>query len=122
MTNEQKAEQIIQKYGFEFDTIPKAEIRELIEEEIKNYQYGSSSEYIRLLCGYLFCIGDETDIELIDKAKHISFDVGCMIDGEWLDSLKDGGKETENTRPKEEIMADFIGYYKDFEADDDEWF
>lgn len=117
MTNEQKAEQLIQKYGFDFDKIPKTEIRELIEEEIRNYQYSSSSEYIRLLCGYLYCIGDDTDIEMIDKAKHISFDVGCMIDSEWLDSLAN----KEDVRPREEIISNFIDYYQDFEADDNEW-
>lgn len=122
MTNAQKAEQVIQKYGFEFDTIPKSEIRKLIEEEIANYQYGGSSEYIRLLCGYLFCIGDESDIELIDRAKHISFDVGCMVDSEWIDSLKNGGKAKEQgyLRSREELIRDFISYYTDFEADDDD--
>ncbi len=43
-------------------------------------------------------------------------DVGCMIDGEWIDSLK--GIENEYTRPREEIIESFIAYYKNFEADD----
>ena len=84
MNNEQRAEEIIRKYGFDFNRISKNEIRELIKQEIENYQNGSS-EYIRLLCGYLFCVGDITDVPLLEKAKYgINMDVGCMIDGEWI--------------------------------------
>lgn len=54
MTNEQRAEQVIKKYGFYFNDIPKHEIVDLLQKEIANYQPGSS-EYIRLLCGYLYC-------------------------------------------------------------------
>lgn len=52
MTNDQRAEQIIKEYGFHFKDIPKQEIINLIQMEIANYQ-PDSSEYIRLLCGYL---------------------------------------------------------------------
>lgn len=53
-----------------------------MKQEIECFQEGSS-EYIRLLFGYLFCLGDMTDIPLLEKAKYgISFDVGCMIDQE----------------------------------------
>lgn len=115
MTNEQRAEVIIKKYGFNFSEISKKEIRELIEKEISDFQEGSS-EYIRLLCGYLYCIGDFSDIPLIEKAKYsINMDVGCMIDEEWIDSLK--GIENEYIRSREEIIKSFIAYYKDFEAD-----
>ena len=118
MTNEQRAEKAIQKYGFDFNNISKSEIISLIENEIVNYQSGSS-EYIRLLCGYLYCLGDETDIALIEKAKYrINMDVGCMIDIEWIDSLK--GVNNEYVRPRNEIIDDFISYYKNFKADD-EW-
>ena len=55
MDNEERAEQLILKYGFDFEHIPKHEIIELIQKEIDDFQDGSS-EYIRLLCGYLFCI------------------------------------------------------------------
>ena len=121
MTNEQRAEEIIKKYGFDFDTNPKAEIVQLIQNEIENYQEGSS-EYIRLLCGYLYCLGDETDVALMENAKYnINMDVGCMIDEEWIESLKNGGIATEYTSSKEEIMDSFIGDYKDFKADDEWW-
>ncbi len=116
MTNEQRAEQIISRYGFDFESINKADIIDLIEKEISDFQEGSS-EYIRLLCGYLFCIGDESDSVLIEKVKHgINFDVECMIDGEWIDSLK--GIDNEYTRSRDEIIESFISYYNNFEADD----
>lgn len=120
MDNEKRTEMLIEKYGFDFDSIPKYEIISLINEEIDNYQYGSSSEYIRLLCGYLYCIGDKSDIDLIKKAKYnMSMDVGCMIDIEWIESLKNGGiEDTEHyIRPRNEIIADFMEYYSDFQAD-----
>lgn len=83
MTNEQRAEKLIKRLGFDFESISKDEIRELIEQEIAHYQSGSS-EYIRLLCGYLYCLGDVTDVPLLEKAKYgINMDVGCMVDGEW---------------------------------------
>ena len=66
-TNEQRAEQIIKKYGFQFNYIPKQEIIDLLQKEIANYQPGSS-EYIRLLCGYLYCLGDSSDVPLLEKA------------------------------------------------------
>ncbi len=121
MTNEQRAVEIIKKYGFNFSEISKQEIRELIEEEISNFQKGSS-EYIRLLCGYLYCIGDFSDVSLIEKAKYgINMDVGCMVDGEWIDSLK--GIENEYVNSREEIIKHFVTYYQDFGASDgdDEW-
>ena len=120
MTNEKRTEQIIKKYGFEFDTIPKTEIIELIRNEIDDFQSGSS-EYIRVLCGYLYCIGDKSDIPLLEEAKYeINFDVGCMIDGEWIESLKNGGVQDRYVPSREKIIASFIAYYRDFEADD-EW-
>lgn len=120
MTNEKRAEELIKKYGFDFKFISKNEIRKLLEEEIENFQPGSS-EYIRLLCGYLFCIGDITDVPLIEKAKYsINMDVECMIDGEWVDSLKNGGMETEFVSSRKKIIKNFIVYYKNFEAKN-EW-
>ena len=120
MTNEQRAEALIRKYGFDFASIPKNEIRELIEQEIKDFQEGSS-EYIRLLCGYLYCIGDAADIPLLERAKYgVNMDVGCMVDWEWVKSLKNGGVETEFVNSREDIVRNFIAYYQDFEADG-EW-
>ena len=118
MTNEQRAEKIIEKYGFDFASINKEEIVMLIQWELEDFQEGSS-EYIRLLCGYLYCIGDKSDVPLMKRAKYsINMDVGCMIDGEWIESLENDGKETENVRSKETLMEDFKYYYHNFEADD----
>ena len=120
MTNEQRAEALIRKYGFDFASIPKNEIRELIEQEIKDFQEGSS-EYIRLLCGYLYCVGDMADVPLLERAKYgINMDVGCMVDREWIESLKNGGVEGEFVNSRETIVQNFIDYYRSFEADD-EW-
>lgn len=120
MTNEQRAEQIIKKYGFDFNNIPKHEIIDLIQKEIADYQSGSS-EYIRLLCGYLYCIGDISDVPLLEKAKYsINMDVGCMIDGEWIDSLKNGGVETQFTGSRKEIIESFVSYYNNFQSEDED--
>ena len=40
MTNEERAKQIIDKYGFDFANIPKNEVIELIQKEIANFQRG----------------------------------------------------------------------------------
>lgn len=112
MTNEQRTEKILKRYGFDFNKISKTDIRKLLEDEILNYQNGSS-EYIRVLCGYLYCIGDSTDVDLIKKAKYsIDFDVQCMIDQEWIDSLEN------NFKDKKRIVESFIYYYQNFEATD----
>ena len=117
MTNGERAKQLIDKYGFDFNNIPKSEVIDLIQKEIADFQPGSS-EYIRLLCGYLYCIGDVSDVPILEEAKYkISMDVGCMIDGEWIESLK--GVKSEYIRPRNEIIDDFISYYKNFKADDD---
>ena len=122
MTNEQRTESLIQKYGFDFKKISKEEIRLLIEKEITHFQEGSI-EYLRLLCGYLYCIGDISDVSLIERAKYdLNMDVGCMIDQEWIDSLKNGGIEDEYVRTRDEIIKSFIFYYKDFKAEDYEMY
>jgi len=110
MTNEQRAQALIRKYGFEFASIPKEEIRALIEQELEDFQEGSS-EYIRLLCGYLYCIGDIADVPLLEKAKYgINMDVGCMVDGEWIESLKNGGIKDKHVNPRAVIAENFISY------------
>ena len=115
MTNEQRAELLVKKYGFDFENIPKEEIIQLIQKEIADYQPGSS-EYIRLLCGYLYCIGDIFDVPLMEKAKYgINMDVGCMIDEEWIESLKNGGVMAKYVNEREKIIGDFVSYYKAFE-------
>ena len=106
--NEERAKNIVQKYGFDFDKISKQEIRDLIEQEIENFQEGSS-EYIRVLCGYLYCIGDCTDVALIKRAKYeINMDVGCMIDGEWIDSLQCNDADGQ----RKDIIKHFVEYYR----------
>ncbi len=109
MDNEQRAEALISKYGFDFDSIPKAEIMQLINNELANFQNGSS-EYVRVLCGYLFCLGDSSDVPLLNKVKYgISFDVGCMIDGEWIESLESG-----DLKRRKALVSDFISYYVNY--------
>ena len=108
LSNEERANNIVKKYGFDFTRISKSEIRGLIEKEIENYQDGSS-EYIRVLCGYLFCIGDYEDAELIERAKYsINFDVGCMIDADWIEALKGNMSEED----KQVQIQAFIEYYE----------
>ncbi len=119
MTNEHRTEQIIKKYGFDFTNISKEEIIDLLQKEIADYQPGSS-EYFRVLCGYLYCMGDISDVPLLEKAKYsINMDVGCMIDSEWIDSLKNGGISSQYIRSRQEIIDDFVLYYKDFQAEEE---
>ena len=103
MDNEQRAELLLRKYGFDFDKISPKEITELIQKEIENFQEGSA-EYIRVLCGYLYCIGDASNVCLIKKAKYeINFDVQCMIDDEWIESLEKNDQES-----KKELIDGFV--------------
>ena len=119
MTNEHRTEQIIKKYRFDFTNISKEEIIDLLQKEIADYQPGSS-EYLRVLCGYLFCLGDISDVPLLEKAKYsINMDVGCMIDSEWIDSLKNGGISSQYIRSRQEIIDDFVLYYKNFQAEEE---
>lgn len=118
MTNEERAEQLIQTYGFDFERISKHEIIGLIRQEIDHYQSGSS-EYIRLLCGYLYCIGDISDIPLLKQAKYgINMDVGCMVDGEWIESLQNSGVSSDTVNSREDIIKAFVAYYENFEAEE----
>lgn len=123
LNNEERTEDLINRYDFDFSLKYHLEIRQLLEKEIMSYQEGSS-EYLRFLCGYLFCIGDINDIDIIKKAKYsINMDVGCMIDGDWLVSLENGGLESENVYNRQLLIDDFVQYYKNFEASEDsnEW-
>ena len=57
---------------------------------------------------------DRSDIPLLKKAKYgINMDVGCMIDGEWIQSLENDGAvdEAHNLRSREELIKDFVRYY-----------
>lgn len=63
-----------------------------------------------MLCGYLYCIGDSTDIDLIKRAKYgINMDAGCMVDGEWIDSLQSNDADGQR---KDIISCFFIGKNK----------
>ena len=56
------------------------------------------------------------DAELIKKAKYSgNIDTRAMIDSEWITSLENGGQPDEYTRSREELIADIITYYVDFE-------
>ena len=60
-------------------------------------------------------MGDISDVPLLEKAKYsINMDVGCMIDSEWIDSLKNGGISSQYIRSRQEIIDDFVLYYKRF--------
>lgn len=41
-----------------------------------------------------------------------------MVDGEWIESLKNDGIEAEFVNPRQTIVRNFIAYYQGFEADD----
>lgn len=110
LDNEERAMKLVQKYGFDFDKVSKQEIRDLIEQEIENFHEGSS-EYIRVLCGYLYCTGNSIDATLIKRAKEeISMDVGCMIDSEWIDSLISNNADGQ----RDNIIKSFVQYYHNY--------
>lgn len=109
--NELRAKALAEKYQYQFNPQYRAEIRTHLQNEIDDYQSGSS-EYLRFLCGYLFCIGNKDDLALIKTAKtSINMDVGSMIDWEWVGSLENGDIEDEYTRSRQELVEDFVGYY-----------
>jgi death-on-curing protein len=119
--NEIRAQRLIETYGFDFDNIPRDEIRQLLNNEIQNFvtfdsvgcgYYSGSSEYFRVLCGYLFCIGNPKDIEIIEKTKYINMDIGCMIDSEWVNSMK--GIQDESTCDRNTLINNFVEYYNGY--------
>lgn len=113
LSNEERAAEIVRRYGFRFRQIPKEEIRELLEQETEHYRHGSS-EYIRLLCGYLFCVGDKEDADLIEKVKFgINHDVQCMVDEEWISLLR--AEPTLSVKlARRRSRNEFESYYKQF--------
>lgn len=119
LTSDERAENFIKRFGFDFDKIDKNQIISLINEEFERAVeerkrcFYDSSECLRVLCGYLFCLGDISDVPLLEKVKYgIDMDVGTMIDSEWIDSLENGGIEDKYTRTRKEIIEDFVGYYE----------
>ena len=64
-------------------------------------------------------ITDEQIAELKAHIYDINFDVGCMIDDEWIMSLENGGIENDDVRSKEYLMDDFVNYYQNYFKVDD---
>ena len=123
LTYDERAENFIKRFGFDFDKIDKNQIISLINEEFERAVeerkrcFYDSSECLRVLCGYLYCLGDISDVPLLEKVKYgIDMDVGTMIDGEWIISLKNNGIEMEeyDIQSKQEIIEGFVDYYKFF--------
>lgn len=120
--NEIRIKKVYAKYKFDFKNANKNEIISLINEEFENLLnknlkfigFCSSSDYIRFLCGYLFCIGDISDVPLLEKVKYgIDMDVGTMIDYIWIESLENNGIEIEEEGlpPKKELISDFVDFF-----------
>ena len=116
----ERAEYFVKKLGFDFDKIDKNNIIYLLNEEFKraikeekeDSDFFDSSECLRVLCGYLYCLGDISDVPLLEKVKYgIDMDVGVAIDSEWIDSLKNEGiamkLEEYDIRSKKEIIKNF---------------
>ena len=119
LTSDERAENFIKRFGFDFDKIDKNQIISLINEEFERAVeerkrcFYDSSECLRVLCGYLYCLGDISDVPLLEKVKYgIDMDVGTMIDGEWIDSLENGGIEDKYTQTRKEIIKGFVDYYE----------
>ena len=125
LTSDERAENFIKRFGFDFDKIDKNQIISLINEEFERAVeerkrcFYDSSECLRVLCGYLYCLGDISDVPLLEKVKYgIDMDVGVAIDSEWIDSLKNEGiaikLEEYDIRSKKEIIKDFVDFYKNY--------
>ena len=69
----ERAEFFIRKLGFDFDKIDKNEIIFLLNKEFeraiteRGSKFYNSSECLRVLCGYLYCLGDISDVPLLEK-------------------------------------------------------
>ena len=118
ISNEQRAFLLIKEFGTDFMKIEKKQIQDLINTEFASYHEGSS-DYIRTLCGYLFCIGDSSDIPLLKKIKYgINMDVGSMIDTEWIDSLENNGTASKLTPTREYLIARFLDEIRQYSLQD----
>ena len=74
-----------QKFGFPASPRHRAEIRQLLIEEIEREKQGQSGEeMLRTLCVQLFSLGDVEDALLIWDARRSSFDAGCGLDVQFL--------------------------------------
>ena len=120
---EERAEFFIRKLGFDFDKIDKNEIIFLLNKEFeraiteRESKFYDSSECLRVLCGYLFCLGDISDVPLLKKVKYkIDMDMGVAIDGIWIISLENNGIEMKeyDIPSKKELIKDFVDFYKNY--------
>ena len=118
---EERAEFFIRKLGFDFDKIDKNEIIFLLNKEFeraiteRESKFYDSSECLRVLCGYLFCLGDIFDVPLLEKVKYkIDMDMGVAIDGIWIISLENNGMEMKeyDIPSKKELIKYFVDGYK----------
>ena len=67
------------------------------------------------MCGYLFCLGNISDVPLLEKVKYkIDMDMGVAIDGIWIISLENNGIEMKeyDIPSKKEIIEGFVDYYE----------
>lgn len=109
-SNQIRAKETIKKFGYKFNEKDRPEILKLLNEEYQNYHPGSS-EYLRVLCGLLFCIGNKEDADIIEKVKYgLNMDVGFMVDLDWINDLR--GLPTDLTR--NEMIDEFKEYYQPF--------
>ena len=117
----ERAEFFIRKLGFDFDKIDKNEIIFLLNKEFeraiteRKSKFYDSSECLRVLYGYLFCLGDISDVPLLEKVKYkIDMDMGVAIDGIWIISLENNGIEMKeyDIPSKKEIIEGFVDYYE----------
>ena len=128
LSSDERAENFLKKFGFDFDKIDKNEIISLINEEFeraieeRKRCFYDSSECLRVLCGYLFCLGDISDVPLLEKVKYkkvkykIDMDMGVAIDGIWIISLENNGMEMKeyDIPSKKELIKDFVDFYKNY--------
>ena len=113
--SEKRVAELLGKYGMDFINAPKDEITDLINEEMNEPKTGDA-EYLRLLCAYLFCVGGKDDAKLINKVKYSkNAEVLTMIESEWITSLENDGEADEYTRSRDELIADILLYYMDYD-------
>ena len=109
--DEERAELIVKEYGFNFDVIKKNDIISLIEQELCNKNRNGNMT-LRVLCFYLFCLGDINDVHILEKAKYSSFDAGYMIDGEWIDILRKTDNESERQSLIQKTTNELKSYFR----------
>ena len=119
----ERAEYFVKKLGLDFSKINKNDIIYLLNEEFKraikeekeDSDFFDSSECLRVLCGYLYCLGDISDVPLLKKVKYkIDMDMGVAIDGIWIISLENNGIEMKeyDIPSKKELIKYFVDEYK----------